>query len=77
MVTIEARVAEHHRTSTPEKSSDGGDVVGGSSAVHTRSECEPRAVAHNFVPGINQQSFRLAYQLFIQVRLLFEDGVDI
>ena len=49
----------------------------GPSAVRTHSRCEPLAVVRHFVAGIGQQLYGLANKFFMQVRLLFENGVDI
>ena len=49
----------------------------GPSVVRTHSRCEPLAVARHFIAGIGQQLFGLANEFFMQVRLLFENGVDI
>ena len=52
-------------------------MVVGEPAVRTHSRCQPRAVACHVVAGIGQQPFCLADKFFMQVRLLFEDIVDI
>ena len=52
-------------------------VVGAHPLSGTHSRCEPLAVARHFVAGIGQQPFGLASEFFMQVRLLFENGVDI
>ena len=49
----------------------------GSSAVRTHSRFEPLAVTRHFIAGIGQQLFGFANEFFMQVRLLFENGVDI
>ena len=63
-----------HRWIQAKRAGGGGSLP---PLTSTHSRCEPRAVARHFVAGIGQQPFRLVDQFFMQVRLLFEDGVDI